>query len=55
MNKEQVLTKTFQKSNLRIINLFTQFVANRLSSTIGGIREMDQLYTTSQVSNKKIN
>ena len=24
---------------------------NRLSSTIGGNREMDQLYTTSQVSN----
>ena len=25
--------------------------ANRLSSTIGGNREMDQLYTTLQVSN----
>ena len=26
-------------------------VTNRLSSTIGGNREIDQLYTTSQVSN----
>ena len=26
-------------------------VANRLSSTIGGNREMDQLYTSAQVSN----
>ena len=28
-----------------------QMYANRLSSTIGGNREMDQLYTTSLVSN----
>ena len=28
-----------------------QYEANRLSSTIGGNREMDQLYTTSQVPN----
>ena len=28
-----------------------QVKTNRLSSTIGGNREMDQLYTTSQVSN----
>ena len=27
------------------------FISNRLSSTIGDNREMDQLYTTSQVSN----
>ena len=26
-------------------------ISNRLSSTIGGNREMNQLYTTSQVSN----
>ena len=26
-------------------------IQNRLSSTIGGNREMDQLYTTSQLSN----
>ena len=29
----------------------TPFISNRLSSTIGGNRELNQLYTTSQVSN----
>ena len=35
-----------------LVKCFKQSVdANRLSCTIGGNREMDQLYTTSQVSN----
>ena len=42
-------------SNISVIKENLTFVNNtqiyRLSSTIGGSREMDQLYTTSQVSN----
>ena len=34
-----------------LIFVFIRQGPNRLSSTIGGNREMDQLYTTSQVSN----
>ena len=40
-------------SNLEFLNPISKIPvkANRLSSTIGGNREIDQLYTTSQVSN----
>ena len=43
----------FFKKNFPLTGTNMTYFAIRLSSTIGGNREMDQLYTTSQVSNKK--
>ena len=39
------------KQSFTVYIKYTLADANRLSSTIGGNREMNQLYTTSQVSN----
>ena len=41
----------FFKKNFPLTGTNMTYFAIRLSSTIGGNREMDQLYTTSQMSN----
>ena len=45
----KTMAKTMAKTNATTMAL--RLLLNRLSSTIDGNREMDQSYTTSQVSN----
>ena len=56
MKSKRKLILEFMFFNKISYTIFTKrtlnylYMPNRLSSTIGGNREMDQLYTTSQVS-----
>jgi len=57
MKSKRKLILEFMFFNKISYTIFTKmtlnylYMPNRLLSTIGGNREMDQLYTTSQVSN----